>query len=354
MNDKDRAREPGAVYEVTETNENRRLVGPAQEQPWRERGYLRQWAAPTDHLSQVTDQLRLNDLICAIIRVASPYGRSGEASGSFHVIIMTHGEMYLDAIDGATDAPLLIATGDVLIMPRGSQHRFFYPNDVSTALEVDLSPVDYSSPPRPEHLEYIGLMCYLDKAHRNLLTDFLPSVIHLKRDNPGITRWLRPAVELFRAEYHEMFKTAERNRSLGCGSVLRRLAEFVCIESLRCWIEQMPADMKGWLLVLRDEGMATAVQAVHEHPERRWTVESLARQAGMSRSVFAARFKALVGESPMEYVSRWRMHRAVGLLEQGAVSLKSVIEASGYKSPTTFRTNFKRQFGIRPREYDRR
>src|SRR5262249_40063318 len=135
---------------------------------------------------------------------------------------------------------------------------------------------------------------------------------------------------------------------------LGRLAEFICIESLRSWIEQMPAELKGWLLVLKDEGIATAVQAVHEHPEQRWTVESLAHTAGMSRSVFAARFKALVGESPMEYVSRWRMHRAVGLLEQGAGSLKSVIEASGYKSPTTFRTNFKRQFGIPPHEYDKR
>jgi len=239
-----------------------------QEEPWRQRGYLRQWAVPTDRLSQVTDQFRLNDLICGIIRVTPPYRRSGDPSGSFQVILMTHGRMYLDAISGVTDAPLLLETGDVLILPRGSEQRFFYPRDVSPTLEVELSPVDYWSPPGPNEIEYIGLMCYLDRAHRNLLTDFLPPVIHLKHDSSGIARWLQPAIDLFRAEYHELFRSADRKLAPGCSSALGRLAEFICIESLRSWIEQMPAELKGWLLVLKDEGIATAVQAVHEHPER--------------------------------------------------------------------------------------
>jgi AraC-like DNA-binding protein len=156
---------------------------------------------------------------------------------------------------------------------------------------------------------------------------------------------VKRTVEQFRIEY--------QTRMPGRSSVLSRLAEIVCVQVLRIWIQQMPADMKGWVQGLKDERVAMALQAIHKDPGQRWTVASLAREAGMSRSVFAARFKALVGESPMEYLARWRMHRAIGLMEENAGNLKLVVEASGYKSPTTFRDAFRRHFGMLPREYRR-
>lgn len=123
------------------------------------------------------------------------------------------------------------------------------------------------------------------------------------------------------------------------------------MQVIRIWIEQVPVSSQGWLRALKDDKIALALQAIHRQPNARWTVASLAKHVGMSRTVFATRFTALVGESPMVYVSRWRMHRALALLEDGRSSLKTVAAASGYRSAGTFRLNFQRQFGDLPSEY---
>lgn len=316
----------------------------AREPTWRHPEYLKQYAVSKDPLSQVMDQVRLSNLFCSVMRVSPPFSRTADVEG-FNVLLVTHAQMYLEPMVQPLFPPLLIETGDVLVMPRNVPYRLFYPLDAPRELESTLIQVKDSSRPLPEEIEFLGMICYLDRAHRNLLTDFLPSVIHLKKSMPGVTRWIKRTVDLFLAQYH--------THSPGRSAVLSRLAETLCIQALRIWIEQMPPHMKGWIQGLNDEHISTALQAIHRDPGHRWTVELLARQAGMSRSVFAARFKELVGESPMVYLSRWRMHRAIGLLEEGAGNLKSVVEASGYKSPTTFRDAFRRHFGMLPSDYRR-
>jgi AraC-like DNA-binding protein len=298
-----------------------------------------------DPLSQVTDQVRLSSMFCGVVRARPPFTFRVTRDG-LHFYLMQHGQLYVGPIEGTDVGPTLIETGDVFITPHGLPYRYQYPLDVSPALEGPPALVEDSSKPQAEEIEWLGMACHLDSAHRNLLTDFLPHAIHLKKATPGLTRWLKRTIELFRAEHQAS--------SPGRGSVLSRLAEIVCVQALRIWVEQMPPESKGWLQGLKDERIALALHAIHKDPGCRWTVASLARQAGMSRTVFATRFKALIGESPMEYVSRWRVHRAIQLLEQDGVSLKSVVEASGYKSAATFRVNFKRQFGKLPSDYRRR
>ena len=299
----------------------------------------------TDPLSQVTDQVRLSSIACAVVRGMPPFAFRATRDG-LHLYLITHGQLYVGPIEGTDVGPTLLETGDVLVTPHGLPYLIQYPLDVPPTLEVPLVVVQDSSRPHAEDVEWLGMACHLDRAHRNLLTDFLPYAIHLKKATPGLTRWLKRTVELFRAEHQAS--------SPGRGSILSRLAEIVCVQALRIWIEQMPPESKGWLRGLKDERIALALQAIHKDPGCRWTVASLARQAGMSRTVFATRFKALIGESPMEYVSRWRVHRAIGLLERDGSSLKSVVEASGYRSAATFRLNFKRQFGKLPSDYRRR
>jgi AraC-like DNA-binding protein len=261
------------------------------------------------------------------------------------VLLVTHGQMYVAPRDHESFAPVLVETGDLVVMARSFPYRLLYPLDAPQELETTLVHVKDSSKAAGDEVEFLGMICFLDRAHRNLLTDFLPPLIHLKKATPGLTRWIKRPVSLFLAEYQA--------QSPGRSSILSRLAEIICMQALRIWIEQMPADMKGWIQGLKDEQISLALQAIHRDPGERWTVALLARQAGMSRSVFAARFKALVGESPMAYLSRWRMHRAIGLLEDGTGNLKSVVEASGYKSPTTFRDAFRRHFGMLPSDYRR-
>lgn len=302
------------------------------------------FVVPTDPLSQVTDQVRLSGLSTGIVRVRPPFAKTVARDG-LHVFLMTHGQVYVEMIDDVDSPPILLKTGDVLVIPRPIAYRLLYPLNVPRTLDVTMRRLNKSSPPRPEEIEILGAICYLDRAHRNLLTDFLPSVMHLRKGTPGLKRWMYHTVELFRTEHQA--------RSMGHCSILSRLSEIVCVQVLRIWMEQLPPDAKGLLKGLTDDRIGRALQAIHSEPARRWTVASLAHYCGMSRTGFAVRFKTLVGESPMVYVARWRMHHAVGLFEKGTGSLKRVVAAAGYKSRSSFRLNFKRQFGVLPREYQK-
>jgi AraC-like DNA-binding protein len=92
---------------------------------------------------------------------------------------------------------------------------------------------------------------------------------------------------------------------------------------------------------------------MHEGVENPWTVESLAATAGMSRSAFALRFKELLGETPLEYLTNWRMYKATGLLQEDDKKLFEVAKSVGYDSDAAFSKAFKRVLGVAPREYRR-
>jgi len=125
------------------------------------------------------------------------------------------------------------------------------------------------------------------------------------------------------------------------------------VHVIRIWIEQQPEDARGWVRALKDDQIAATLRAIHQHPAAEWTVESLAAQAGMSRSAFAERFKILVGEPPIEYVRRWRLQHAADLLHDPRVSVKQVIAAAGYSSEAAFRSAFRKWFGTVPSDYRR-
>jgi AraC-like DNA-binding protein len=102
---------------------------------------------------------------------------------------------------------------------------------------------------------------------------------------------------------------------------------------------------------LADPPIAAALAAIHADPAAPWTVETLAAEANLSRSAFAARFKAIVGESPLQYVQRWRMQRAAHLIDVGNLPLKIIIERSGYASEAAFRKAFQQWIGVLPGQY---
>ena len=108
---------------------------------------------------------------------------------------------------------------------------------------------------------------------------------------------------------------------------------------------------KGWLGGLSDPKIARALAAVHNQPGRRWSVAGLAKQAGMSRSLFAERFLACVGEPPLRYIGSWRMHLAREALAIGKVSVTTLAQDLGYLSEAAFRTAFKKCSGFSPREF---
>jgi AraC-like DNA-binding protein len=140
----------------------------------------------------------------------------------------------------------------------------------------------------------------------------------------------------------------------GSEVVASRLAEVLFIQVLRTHIASGPERNKGWLRAVFDPQMGTALSAIHDSVNTPWTVESLAEAAGMSRSAFAARFKELLGQTPLEYVTEWRMQKAMQLLQQRDTKLIDVARSVGYESGAAFSKAFKRVVGANPGEYLKR
>lgn len=124
--------------------------------------------------------------------------------------------------------------------------------------------------------------------------------------------------------------------------------------ALRAWIESLPEGRGGWLGALRDRHVGAALGLLHRAPERDWTNASHASEVGLSRSRFAGRFTALVGQPPLTYLTRWRMEKAAGLLHEGDLGLAEIAGRVGYESEAAFSRAFRRHFGVPPGVYRRR
>ena len=135
--------------------------------------------------------------------------------------------------------------------------------------------------------------------------------------------------------------------------VLGRLTELMLVEVVRQYVERLPAGHATWLAGLKDVFVGRALALMHSNPGRRWSLAGLAREIGLSRSLFAARFNALVGMPPMEYLTRWRMQTATGLLRD-SVNIADVANEVGYSSEASFSRAFKKIVGVPPSRWRRR
>ena len=133
-----------------------------------------------------------------------------------------------------------------------------------------------------------------------------------------------------------------------------RLADLLFIEAVRAYMSAPGAPKSGLAAALRDPRIATAVVSIHRQPESKWDVRRLAQQAAMSRAAFVDRFKSLVGESPISYVTRCRMSRATALLASSHVPLSQIAARAGYESEASFGRAFKRNIGLSPAAYRKR
>ncbi len=140
----------------------------------------------------------------------------------------------------------------------------------------------------------------------------------------------------------------------GSEVMVNRLADILFIQCVRAHIASSSETCKSGLLrAIFDPKIGEALKAMHERVENPWTVETLAGAAGMSRSAFALRFKELLGETPLEYLTNWRMYKATGLLQENGGKLFEVAKSVGYDSDAAFSKAFKRVLGMAPKEYRR-
>jgi AraC-like DNA-binding protein len=184
-----------------------------------------------------------------------------------------------------------------------------------------------------------------DRASLKPITQLLPSFILIKAEQAR-TLALHDTMRALASEMAEQVPGSE--------IVANRLAEVLFIQILRAHIASGPERNKGWLRAVFDPQIGTALSAIHDRVNTPWTVESLAEAAGMSRSAFAARFKELLGQTPLEYLTEWRMQKAMQLLEQRDKKLIDVARLVGYESDAAFSKAFKRVVGANPCEYTKR
>ena len=241
-----------------------------------------------------------------------------------------------------------VRRGDLVILPHGAGHSATDDPDLDPAPVMDL-PHEYLSPSYAilrhggggGRVDLIcGAVRLAHPAARNLI-EVLPEVIHV---DPSTGRraleWLPSVLGMIAAE------TAEPQP--GSEAVVTRLCDILVISAIRSWLDTDPAAKTGWLGALQDPQIGRAVALIHREPQREWTVADLAATVAMSRSAFSARFSELVGEGPMQYVTRWRMHVATDLLREEQLTVARVAEHLGYASEAAFSRAYKRTTGTPP------
>jgi AraC-like DNA-binding protein len=174
----------------------------------------------------------------------------------------------------------------------------------------------------------------------NPLLENLPPVIKVGIEQGHDADWLSQFIRV------AMLESA--NKRAGGESVLAKLSELMFIEVVRRHLETLSPERAGWFAGLRDPFVGKALSLMHANPARNWTIEELARDVGLSRSVLAERFADLVGMPPMYYLAKWRMQIASGLLSGGNTNIAGVAAEVGYGSEAAFSRAFKKMVGIPP------
>ena len=180
----------------------------------------------------------------------------------------------------------------------------------------------------------------------NPLLENLPPVIKAGDPQDSDAGWLGQFIRF------AMMESADKRA--GGESVLAKLSELMFIEVVRRYLEALPAEQAGWLAGLRDPFVGKALSLMHGGPAQNWTIEKLAKEVGLSRSVLAERFTHLVGIPPMQYLAKWRMQIASGLLSDGSANVATVAAEIGYASEAAFSRAFKKMVGMSPSAWRRR
>lgn len=294
----------------------------------------------SDPLTQVVQLLQPRAVFANLISGKGAWAVRFAAYGRPSFCIMLAGQCRL-AVDG--HEPVSFAAGDFVLLP--ATPAFTISSD-EPAMPVHLDPhsigghgeVRYGAPGGEPDMLSLGGAFLFDAADAGLLVSLLPGVVHVQ----GSERLAR-LVQMVGEEHAQQLPGSEFMRA--------QLVALMLVEAMRS--TTAGSAPPGLLRGLGDERVAVALQLMHAEPGRAWGVEQLAAAAALSRSAFFDRFTRQVGVAPMEYLLRWRMQIARGLLTRGELGIAAVAERVGYASTSTFSTAFRRHGGQSPRQFMR-
>jgi len=258
------------------------------------------------------------------------------------------------SVEGS-DKVVFLAQGDLIIIPHGARHNIYCGHEPeNTILPLD-SVLERSGYTGTGVLIYGGaedesetqLICghfSFDQHTRHMLLDRLPPFIHLKNYGEMAGRWMEATLRLIGDE--------AGGQRMGGDLIALKMSEAILVQAIRTFVETDDATIHG-LDGFSDTHLCKALDAFHREPAATWTVERMARIAGMSRTSFAILFQKKMMTSPMQYVSQWRMEIAKKELSDPKASLSDAAESAGYASDSAFVRAFKKETGMTPAGFRR-
>ncbi len=273
--------------------------------------------------------------------------RSRVAYAGFGLVLV--GECWL-TVDGHDTVRL--AAGDFVLLPAGrpftmasDRARDVVSLNVQEGLDCDGGDVRYGDPDLEPEFKQLGGYFELESVNRSLLGGLLPNLVHIQASDP--------AAERLKRMIDSIVEEALADRP-GRDLIVDRLIEVLLVEALRFRTEGMDTvGQPGLLAGLADPRLARALRRLHSDVAHAWSVEELATEAGLSRSVFSERFSQKIGAAPMQYLMDWRMAVAKAMLQRDTPPLEVVASAIGYRSASAFSTAFRREVGSPPSHFAR-
>jgi len=268
------------------------------------------------------------------------------AFGSRRIIpyhLVTEGSCHVEAGNGA---PIVLEAGQVAMFPRGDVHVLASTPGIVPMQITAEAIVKLTRPDSIAKVRYGGagartrLVCGFF-ACDELLSEYivapLPRVMHCKAGTQGIA-------DLFS---HALRSQTDVQAQLGQGAVLGKLSELLFVDAVRAYVASSPDQGEG-LAAFRDRYVSRALPLIFRRPHEAWTLDSLARSVGISKTVLTDHFVRCTGLGPMQYLSRWRMGVAADALRHSDRAIKVIAEAAGFGSTAAFTRAFRRGFGSSP------
>ena len=318
-----------------------------------------------DVLSEVLREVRLTGAVYFDVRAGAPWVASTPGAtficpavmpGFEHVIvfhIMLEGHAWAQLADNSQD-PVRLEVGDGVILARGDAHSMaseagrhaaanpeMYRRENLGSLPYVLREFGGSGESARFACAFLGC----DIRPYNPVIDALPRMLAVR----GTSAAGRLTFDLMRTALEE----SQSPRS-GGEAILARTSELMFLHAVRQYIDGLPRESSGWLAALRDNHIGAALRAMHSRPAYPWTLDSLGREVGLSRTGFSERFTELMGMPAMQYLAKWRLQIAAGLLDSERTSIARVAANVGYDSQASFNRAFKRQVGIPPGAWRKR
>ncbi|MFM0347852.1 AraC family transcriptional regulator [Paraburkholderia sp. RL17-347-BIC-D] len=259
------------------------------------------------------------------------------------LVAVVKGDCWL-RLDGQA-AALRVKTGDVFVLPAKSV--FVLAGDLNAPQFDGLgvfadATAGMATAGIGDDFFAVGAHIALDPQRGKLLSEVLPPLIHIGSDSSEASamRWL----------LDQLVNEVAADRP-GAMLASRQLAQLLCVQFVRSYLEASGPDVVGWIRALGDERIAPALRLMHGEPGRAWQLSELAKEVAMSRTSFATRFKSIAGVPPLTYLQTLRMRHAEHELRDGAMSMSELARSLGYSSESAFSNAFKRAAGMAPKRY---